>query len=482
MKRQLFLLIAVQYWKNAFRSKSLYGIVIVMLVMISYAAYSGWKTYVTQNKIRKHYQQVARESWESNPDKHPHRMAHYGSFAFRMKHPLSMFDFGLESFTGNAVFLEAHKQNTVNFSEASFSTGLLRFGEISMATLMQVILPLIIFFLGFASVASERENGTLKVVLIQGAGWKNVLAGKSLGLMALALLIFIPVAAITLVLILTTSDDVFTTDVLMRYACLILTYFLFLYVLCIIAVLISSISSSSKNALMTLLALWLFMVILVPKTTQALGSYFYPSPSKIEFETAVGQEIIKVGDSHNPDDPHYKALKDSLLLAHNVDSVEQLPFNYSGFQMREGERISAEIYNKHFRELLNNYREQNRISRVSAFFNPYQAVKNISMALAGTDFESYVTFQKETEDYRYQLAQTMNELQIKLISNRKPGPNDKPYSISRDHWKNFPDFKPRFNGIAAALRSEVWSVISLSGWSVLSILLISRVAKNAKAI
>ena len=45
---------------------------------------------------------------------------------FRLKHPLSTFDFGIESYTGNAVFLEAHRQNMVNFSEAGFSTGLLR--------------------------------------------------------------------------------------------------------------------------------------------------------------------------------------------------------------------------------------------------------------------------------------------------------------------------------------------------------------------
>jgi ABC-2 type transport system permease protein len=480
MRPKISLLIALQFLKNAFRSKSLYGILMVMAILAGYAAYSGWKIYSSQNEIRQHYQQKVRKSWENNPDKHPHRMAHYGSFAFRIKSPLSVFDFGLESFTGNAVFLEAHKQNTINFSEASFSTGTLRFGEISMAMLVQVILPLIIFFLGFSSVASERENGTLKVMLIQGAGWKNVLAGKSLGLMALTLLIFLPIAIVTLFLLLT--SDAVSVDPFIRYACLMITYLVFLQVLCIVAVMISSISSSPKNALMTLLALWLFMVVLVPKTTQTLGNYFYPSPSKIEFETIIEQDIIKKGDSHNPDDAHYKALKDSLLLAHQVDSVEQLPFNYSGFQMREGERMSAEIYNRHLRELLDNYRTQNSISKVSAFFNPYQAIRNISMALAGTDFESYVIFQKDAEEYRYQLAQTMNELQMELISNKKPGPSDKPYTISQDHWKDFPDFKQQFSSIGMALRHEIWSLISLLGWSALSLLFIHRIAKKAKAI
>ena len=41
-------------------------------------------------------------------------MAHYGNFAFRKSTSLSVFEFGMEPFFGNAIFLEAHKQNTAN--------------------------------------------------------------------------------------------------------------------------------------------------------------------------------------------------------------------------------------------------------------------------------------------------------------------------------------------------------------------------------
>ncbi len=409
-------------------------------------------------------------------------MAHYGSFAFRLKHALSMFDFGLESFTGNAAFLEAHKQNTVNFSEASFSTGLLRFGEISLAMLLQIILPLIIFFLGFASVATERENGTLKIVLIQGAGWKEILFGKSLGLMGLALLFFIPVALATMLLLFIIEDKALTMDVWLRYAAIVISYLLFFQILCIVTVLVSAISQSAKDALIKLLGVWLFFIVLLPRTTQALGSYCYASPSKIEFESLIEEALIKAGDSHNPDDPHFSALKDSLLLAHQVSSVEQLPFNYSGFVMREGERISTHIYNDHLHALLQTYEKQNSFTRLTALINPYVAVKNISMALSGTDFESYTAFQKQAEAYRYQLAQEMNELQMELISNKKLGPDDEPYTISREYWKKFPDFKYQFISISAALRSELWSIIALVVWSIASFGFILYLSKKAKAI
>src|SRR3990170_8726500 len=213
MKQSVILLIAGQFLKNAFKYKAIYPMMLVFAIMLTYASYSGWKNYTVQNNVRSHYQKVVRQSWENNPDKHPHRMAHYGSFAFRLKHTLCMFDFGMESFTGNAVFLEAHKQNTVNFSEASFSTGLLRFGEISMAMLMQVVLPLIIFFLGFGAVASEKENGTLKVLLNQGASWKEIIMGKSVALMCIALLFYIPaVLAIVIQLCITNNASAGSND------------------------------------------------------------------------------------------------------------------------------------------------------------------------------------------------------------------------------------------------------------------------------
>ncbi|MEM9832770.1 MAG: DUF3526 domain-containing protein [Bacteroidota bacterium] len=476
-------LIARQFWSSTFRSGVMYPILSLWLLMVAYAAYSGWESYTTHNHIRSHYQQTARESWENNPDKHPHRMAHYGSFAFRLKHPLSMFDFGLESFTGNALFLEAHKQNSVNFSEASFSTGLLRFGEISLAMLLQVILPLIIFFLGFSAVAAEREHETLRMILSQGVSWREVLVGKSLGLTALALLFFLPVVLVTFLLLLFSEGDILaTTDGWLRFLGIIISYALFLVITSAITVLISAASKTSKAALVKLLAVWLFLVILLPRTTQALGGYVYPAPSRVEFDASTEEELIQIGDSHNPDDPHFNALKDSLLSVHQVSSVDQLPFNYSGFVMREGERISAEIYNRHLRALHHTYQQQNRFTQLTALINPYVAIKTVSMVLSGTDFTSYRDFQHQAETYRYQLAQTMNELQMELISNRAPAPGEAPYVISRTYWSEFPDFAYEFAPLSTVIRGGGWSWAVLIIWGVVSVRLLSYWAKRVKAV
>ena len=158
MKSSNIILLARHFIQNTIKSKSFYGVYLIFLLLTAYAAVSGIKNYNSQKAIRDTYQAKARQSWEANPDKHPHRMAHFGTFAFRKSQPLSLFDYGLESYSGNGMFLEAHRQNSLNFSEASFSSGALRFGELSMAMLLQIVLPLILIFIGFSSIASDREN------------------------------------------------------------------------------------------------------------------------------------------------------------------------------------------------------------------------------------------------------------------------------------------------------------------------------------
>ena len=482
MRRETIFLMAKQFWHNTFKSKAIYFLLAVFVVLLVYAAYNGYKYYTVQNDIRATYQKIARKSWEDNPDKHPHRMAHFGSFAFRVKHKLSMFDFGMESFTGNAVFLEAHKQNTVNFSEASFSTGLLRFGEISMAMLLQIILPLIIFFLGFGAIASEKENGTLKVLLNQGASWKEILLGKSLALMGIALIFYIP-ALLTMVIQLCITDNASVgSNEFVRAISLAAVYAIFLWVICVMAVSVSALSKTAKEALLKLLGIWLLFAILLPKAMQAAGSYFFASPSKFEFEAAIEKDLIKEGDSHNPDDPHFKAIKDSLLRTYKIDSVQQLPFNYGGYLNLIGEQLSTKIYNRHLSALNYTFQKQNNFSRLASFINPVNAIKDFSIAYAGTDFAAYTHFQNQAEDYRYKLAQGMNTLQKDYISNKKQLDTDKPSTVSHDHWATFPDFKYRFLDINEVFKTSAISLIAIAVWLFLSVLFISIVSKKAKAI
>ncbi len=482
MRLSIVMLIARQFYTTAFRNKAVLWLTIIIGLMLLMATFIGWNLYRHQQQLRTQYQQEVRQQWVNNPDKHPHRMAHYGYFAFRPKHPLSFFDFGMESFTGVSIFLEAHKQNTVNFSEAGFSTGILRFGEISIAMILQLLVPLLVCFLGFNAISALKENGTLKVILCQGVSWQELIMGNTLGITGVALVLYAPVMLLTILFWAVLSGFHITADDSIRLIALLASYFVYFIIWALIAVLVSAFSKTSKGSLTTLIGIWLASMIVLPRATQVLGAQQFPAPSKVAFEMAIEEDLGKEGDSHNPDDPHYKAIKDSLLKTYKINSVQQLPFNYSGFLMAEGEKISAGIYNRHQRQLMSTYEKQNSFNRYTASINPYIAIRNFSMALTGSDFASYIDFQEQTEKYRYGLAQRMNRLQMQYISNAKQSDHDKPYSINRKHWQEMPDFKYQFRKRDFVFRNEQLSIAALLFWLVLPLVLLFTINKKFKAI
>nr|WP_323755010.1 DUF3526 domain-containing protein [Pedobacter lusitanus] len=462
-------------WKMAFENKATIALTVILGLALGLATFIGWQNFNTQHNQRLKYKEIVRQKWLSKPDKHPHRMAHYGYLVFRDKHELSFFDFGMESFAGVSIFLEAHKQNTVNFSEAGFSNGMLRFGELSVAMVLQLLVPLLIFFLGYNTISAEREAGTLKILLCQGVKWSQLLFGKVLGIISVSFTLFIPVILLTIVLWAALSNWQVSVDSGMRLLLLIAAYTLYFIICAGIAVLVSAFHQSSKAALTSLLVLWVFFTLVLPRVTQAIGAKIYPSPAKIEFNAAIEADLQKEGDSHNPDDPHYAQFKADVLKKYKVDDVTKLPFNYGGYLMAEGERISAGIYNRHQKQLNQTFENQNSFAVAASYLNPFLAIKNLSMALTASDFKTYADFQDQAEAYRYQLAQRMNQLQMDNISNEKPGEKEKAASISHAHWAEQPDFQYHFKPVSWVIANQPGTILSILFWfaGILIILAIS---------
>ncbi|MEO9570220.1 MAG: DUF3526 domain-containing protein [Polaribacter sp.] len=481
MKKSVVILIAKQFFKKAFSNKGLLPLLVIFLVVLAYVTTNSWIAFEKHHHVVEHHQEESRKSWDENPDKHPHRMAHFGSFTFRLQHPLSIFDSGIESYTGNTIFLEAHKQNTANFSEASLSTGLVRFGDLNITMLLQLILPLIIFFLGYASITSEKENGTLKIIHVQGAAITEILLGKSLGLFFVSAIFFLP-ALFSLWSISFLENDIINSSILSRSLLISISYVIFYIILCCITVIVSGKSKNSSKALLTLLGVWLLFFIITPKMAQVVGNSMYPNLSKIAFKEAIEVETSKRGDSHNPNDPYFNSLRDSILKANNVTDVKDLPINYSGFLMSKGEEQSAKIYNNQHEKLIDTYRKQNSITNNLVLLNPYLAIKNISMSFSGTDFNTYVNFLSQTEDYRYKQSQYMNELQMKFISNKATSSEGKINVIDKSYWKAAPKFNYEFIPVYQTIKTQLIAIVTLVVWLLLTLLFMTKFSNRFKII
>lgn len=441
-------------------------------------AFAKYRDHISQ--IQDHRKEV-RENWEHRPDKHPHRMAHYGYLVFRSAHPLSIFDGGLDDFLGNVIFLEAHKQNTANISEAGSSGILVRFGSFNSAFILQTLVPLIIIFFGYALVSQERENATLKILNLQGASARDILWGKVLGLWQFSLYFLIPLIPVAYIFAVL-AEPYMWLDILIRVIMVLVSYTMYYFFIATITVIISSFSKTSSLSLVSSIGCWLLLVVFLPKTVQFIAQNIFPTPSRIAFETTLEEEIIKSGDSHNPDDPHFKKIKDSLLKTYHVDETAKLPFNYSGFIMKEGEKMSSQIYTRHQKELQGQYINQLRFSELFGFVDPLLAVKNYSMTAAGTDFDTYQRFQGQAEQYRYKMAQHLNDLQIENISNIKPTSGQPAAVVTGDHWKEFADFEYRFSKVGETIKEQIIPFGILIFWLIACACTIEIRSRNLKFI
>ena len=111
-------------------------------------------------------------------------------------------------------------------------------------------------------------------------------------------------------------------------------------------------------------------------------------------------------------------MKQEVLDQYGVSTIDELPVNWSGIAMQAGEEYTDQVYDAEFTKIENIFSRQNRFSEWAGFINPYMAIRNISMALAGTDFHHHVTFAKAAEDYRRNFVKKMNK---DMEVNHKPG-------------------------------------------------------------
>ena len=153
------------------------------------------------------YQDLVRAQWEGQPDRHPHRVAHYGTFAFKAPGPLAALDPGVDAYAGRIQFLEAHRQNAANFAEATELSSAFRLGELTPAFVLQAVLPLMLVVLGFQCLVNERESGRLRLLASSGISFRTLAFGKALGLAAVATPFLLAGLFVSLVLLLTDPVD-----------------------------------------------------------------------------------------------------------------------------------------------------------------------------------------------------------------------------------------------------------------------------------
>ena len=450
--------IAHDEWRAMRRSRVTLAAGGIALLLALAATLVGIEKKHVIDSERTRYQAAADQQWNAQPDRHPHRVVHYGHYVFRPLSPLAFFDFGVDPFTGHTLYLEGHRQNSANFSDASQSSVLLRFGLLTPAFVLQTLVPLLVIFVAFGSVARERELGQLRMILAQGVSGMRLLTGKLLSHAALTALVSSPaLAALTAIAIL--SEGTATQSVLM-----ILGYVMYLLLWVCVAVLVSAFVSRARHALMALVGVWIATVILLPRILPDMASASIQLPTRIETDVAIHKDLAAFGDSHDPDDPYFAKFREKTLAKYGVKRVEDLPVNYAGLLMAEGERMTSELFDRYMQDDFSRQDAQGRFVNTFSLLSPVLALRQMSMALAGTDRGSHQQFLIEAEKYRFALIQALNRLHAEEVRYK----NDREQRISHRHWQELPRFAYQAPGVGQVVRDHVIPALAMLGfWLVL---------------
>lgn len=424
---------------------------VTLILLSAIAAATSWRQMETARLARAANQQAADAAFERQPDRHPHRMVHYGNYAIRPVGPLAAFDPGVDPFTGTVLYLEGHRQNSATFGAARESSGLIRFGQLTPAFVLQTLAPLLLVFLGFASVARERERGGLRALRAHGAGTGQIVAGKALALGCVAL---VAAAPALLALAFTAARSPAEAGV----AALVgLGYFLYLAIWVLLIVAGSALARSGQGALVALIALWAVTVVLVPRAAAAWAGLSKPLPGRAETELRINADLRRLGDSHNPDDPFFAAFRARLLRQYGVTRVEDLPFNYRGALSAEGERLTSQLFRDYAAEAARIQRAQQAQVLALGWASPAIAVRRASMLGAATDLDTHLAFLERAEAYRFDMVQQLNRLHTEKVSAEDDAARSRDLAAERrtrvtaENWRAIPDF--RFDAPAPAARA-----------------------------
>lgn len=460
--------VAVAEWRSWLRSQLALGGALIFLVLFVVTSFLTTTRMEAEKHARTHQQTEAEEMFLNQPDRHPHRMVHYGHYLFRTPVPLAIFDPGLDTVTGQSIFLEGHRQNTVMFAESAASANLGGLSWLTPALVYQLFAPLVIILLGHGSVVREREAGVLAPLLAIGISGRTLVFGKALALVLFSLFLLIPLIA-SCALALSSGENITALLSLFGAYCL---YLLFWVVLTLI---ISTTLKKRATVLTVMTGLWFCFSLVLPSIAVNLATESKPVAGKIEVDLVMLSDLRKLGDGHNAKDAAFQQLSADLLKKYSVKRIEDLPVNFRGLVAMEAEQKLTQVLNNYADSRMAAQLEQEKRLADYGWLTPALTIAFVSRSIAGTDLEHYHRFQREAEALRFAFVQGLNRAHAEKLSyqddiNRNKNEDSwQRARVESANWQVLDAFQFRVASIAERIANASSSFRILLAWLVVAL-------------
>ncbi|MDJ0928320.1 MAG: ABC transporter permease subunit [Gammaproteobacteria bacterium] len=379
----------------------------ILLALLMTALLSGWQRYEGMLAEQRAAQSATDAQFVEQGPKNPHAGAHFGNYAFKPAGPLTFFDNGVENYTGVSVWMEAHIQNPAENRRARDRSAVQRFGDLTGGLILQVLLPLMIIFLGFTAFSGERERGTLRQLMSLGLPARQLLWGKALGIGAAVAIVLLPCLIIGGLLLATLPADDHVIDMPVRTMLLVLAYTAYAATFLFLTLAVSAIVRQSQSALLVLVGIWAFGVFLAPRAAAQFSEWLYPTPAAVEIQRDIARDGAEGLDGMSREVKLMQA-RQALMEEYQVTDMQELPVSWTGEMLQTLEEIDFEVFDHHFLGLQDTYLAQQRISDRIGLIAPMLVLRTLSMGLSGTDLLHHFQFVNTAETVRRDMVTKMN--------------------------------------------------------------------------
>ncbi|ALO45392.1 ABC transporter permease subunit [Pseudohongiella spirulinae] len=438
---------------------------IIVLLLGLTGLLAGWANYADQQRNAMFAQETDQQVFLDQGEKNPHSAAHFGRMAYKPVSPLASFDPGAAQFMGQVIWLEAHQRNPAMFRPAADSLELSRLSNFSVAGILTILLPLLVFLLGYATFAGERERGTLRQTIASGASIGKLFSAKFLVIAGAGIAIVAISIGASAIMALFSPVSLSAQDTLSRAFWLIIVYSIYVLALTAFALLISAMFNQAKTALLVLLGIWAVSILVMPRIGAGLAAQVHPIPDGAQVWSELRASVAENRASADSDE--YRAAEQfvvSRALGREV-SLEELAtmdLNATGLRLEVTEVLDYAALNAFYDDVYDRYYGQRGARRWVSLLSPAIALQHASSAFAGTDFVAYQHFANEAERQRNEIVRIMNE---DMLLN---GAGMSTYLSDAEFWETVPDFSYTFPTVSLAWRSALVDVLVLLAWGALT--------------
>ncbi|MEO1673860.1 MAG: DUF3526 domain-containing protein [Pseudomonadota bacterium] len=400
------LTIAGDEWRFWMRSKLGAAAAVLALILVATSLIATMGQISKQRQNRPSMQANAEETFRAQPDRHPHRMVHYGHYVFRTPAPLAALDPSVDPYTGTVMFLEGHRQNSATFSPSYDGAQAGPFAVLTPALTYQLLIPLVLIVVGFGAISREREAGTDRQLVTSGVSPVTIWLGKTLALAGVGALLLLPLII----------GAIFSSAAALASVAFLAGYTLYLLVWTLMIAAASARCRRPSTALLVLLSVWTGFCVLAPRLVASAATIVNPSPSQIETDMDVLISMRDLGDGHNASDPAFNKLRAELLEQYGVDHVEELPVNIRGIVALTSKAELTDSLNEFADKRMARQLMQADFVRLLSFVSLFVALQSTSMSAAGSDVRTHHRFLREAEAARFEFVQGLNKAHAEELS------------------------------------------------------------------